>query len=61
MGEFVRFEVNNTKECWDKYTISNGANSYDDFLMQLGFPNDERGYNRAIGNVIFKLEQPINI
>lgn len=51
-GTFERFEVNSTKVCWEKYGISSGAESFEDLLLQLNFPNEEKGWNKEIGNII---------
>lgn len=53
-GLFNRFEVNSTKNCWEKYGIANGATNFEEFLSQLNFLNDESSWNKEIGNIIIK-------
>lgn len=53
-GYFDKFEVNTTRQCWEKYKILNGAKTFNEFLNQLNFPNEEKGWAQPIGNILIK-------
>jgi len=53
-GLFERFESNPTKICWEKYGVSSGAINFETLLSQLKFTNEERSWNKEIGNIIIK-------
>lgn len=51
-GYFERFEVNSVKKCWEKYGISNGATSFEDFISQINFSKKEEDLEKEVGSII---------